>query len=101
MIMRRRFGNVFITALGAIVALCALALGAIGLFRSLTGDPRLWPLIFSFGPALFFAWLTYAAWWSGTPEGEAIDSEIKRRRKAAQPGATDNPDDAQRLREDH
>ena len=99
--MRRRVGNLFITALGAIVALCAFVLGGIGLFRSVTDDPRSWPLIVAFGPGLFFAWLTYAVWWSGTPEGEAIDREIKRRRKAAQPSATDNPDDAQRLREDH
>ena len=34
-------------------------------------------------------------------DGSVFEKEILNRRKAAQPGATDNPDGAQRLREDH
>ena len=37
----------------------------------------------------------------GSPKIDAVSVDNRKGKKAAEPGATDNPDDAQRLREDH
>jgi hypothetical protein len=40
-------------------------------------------------------------WHASKDFAEAIEKTIEANQKTAEPGATDNPDDAQRLREDH